>query len=448
VYRELADDKTYLKRLRQEDVSYLYHRTGQIRKTATGELKATFRTFETEDSYWSKFYPFSNYMIVRISKNALNKIAHSRVSYEKISAKLVKQLELYGRKFDGILLDVKGNKLNSQIDLKGLVKDIHSRNYRLGIQMNLEDIDRDTFKNWTPHFCIYELVPQKPGSKTRWEPKLRQAAKVGRPFYLSVSFGEMVMDEHSLGLSDNSIGKHLKNNSVRLMSEEYLGDNLWRQYIVIDSLELDSGQFLKSGEIIHSVEPSIKMISRAQVVASKIPSFYYSGLVYNLKKAHPRYLISKSIKTVEPKLDYQLDKTHRDWFLRLRMSNHSLLGSSSGNEAAGLAINTRGFKLQSIDLGEFDNLEIKRHSKDIRYVFSLSELDALKSSSEVTLRFRPTGTTAYDAEISATAWLRPFGSSENHYYGGNKGVVRPMAALNRLATPLYQTESSARQKSF
>ena len=89
VYRELADDKTYLKRLRQEDVSYLYHRTGQIRKTATGELKATFRKFETEDSYWSKFYPFSNYMIVRISKNALNKIAHSRVSYEKISAKLV-----------------------------------------------------------------------------------------------------------------------------------------------------------------------------------------------------------------------------------------------------------------------------------------------------------------------------------------------------------------------
>ena len=67
--------------------------------------------------------------------------------------------------------------------------------------------------------------------------------------------------------------------------------------------------------------------------------------------------------------------THRDWLLRLRMSNDSLLGNSNGNEAAGLAVSTRGFKLQSVDVGEFDNLEINKDETDTRYVFSLSELN-------------------------------------------------------------------------
>ena len=448
VYRELLEDTSYLKSLKKENVSYLFHKAGQIRNSPNGELRMSFREFETNEDYWNKLYSFSNYMMIEISKSALQKITKSKNGLEKISEKLIRQLETYERKFDGILLDLKGHKLDAQIDLKKLIAKINARNFRLGIQMNLEDISHDSFKNWTPHFCIYELGPQKPGSKTRLEPKLRQAAKMGRPFYLSVSFGEMLMDEDSLGLTGNSISEHVKNGSVRLIAEKPLSGNLWRKYLVQDELQYKQGHSLQSGKVIHSVEPSIDLISRAQLIASKIPSFYFSGIIYDLKRVHPRYLLSKSTKAVEPRLDYHLDKTRTDWFLRLRMSNNSLLSSSRGNNAAGLAVNTRGFKLQSIDLGEFDDLEIKKHSKDTRYIFSLSELDALESSSEVTLRFRPTATAAFDAEISATAWMRPFGSTENHYYGGEKGVIRPTVALNKLAKPLYKTENLDNQKSF
>ena len=120
------------------------------------------------------------------------------------------------------------------------------------------------------------------------------------------------------------------------------------------------------------------MISKSQRIAAEIPSFYFCGIIYNLRRIHPRYLLSKSIKKIEPKLDYKLDKTHRDWLLRLRMSNDSLLGSSNGNEAAGLAVSTRGFKLQSVDVGEFDNLEINKDETDTQYVFSLSRIECIK----------------------------------------------------------------------
>ena len=446
VYREVLDDNSYLKTLREENVSFLFHEAGEISSGKNGELKIALKKFETEEDYWTKLYSFSNYMTIKVCPSLLRNI--SELKLEKITEELIRQLEEYNRKFDGVILNLEANNSNLNINLKSLITKIHAKNFRVGIQMNLADLRQDTFEGWIPHFCVYSLTPQTPGSKVRLKPKLRLAAKLGRPFYLSINFGEMLIDESNLDISYKNMSKYLKSDSVRLIEETNISGNLWRKYVVKENLKLKPEKSILAGEIIHSVEPSLKMISKVQLIASKIPSFYFSGIIYNLKRIHPRYLLSKSLKQVEPRLDYKLDKTNKDWFLRLRMSNDSLLGSSRGNNAAGLALNTRGFKLQSLDIGAFENLEVNKHHKETRYVFSLSELNALNSSSEVTLRFKPTSETAYDAEISATAWMRPFGSSDNHYYGGSVGSIKPIAALDTIAKPLYKTTDLKNHKSF
>ena len=96
----------------------------------------------------------------------------------------------------------------------------------------------------------------------------------------------------------------------------------------------------------------------------------------------------------------------------------------------------------------FTGTPISKDDRDTQYIFSLSELNALNSSSEVTLRFKPTSEVAYNAEISATAWMRPFGSSENHYHGGRVENVKPGLVLKQIAKPLYKTADSINQKRF
>ena len=43
VYREILDDKSYLKSLRQEDISFLFHEAGQIRRYGNSGLKMNFK---------------------------------------------------------------------------------------------------------------------------------------------------------------------------------------------------------------------------------------------------------------------------------------------------------------------------------------------------------------------------------------------------------------------
>lgn len=446
VYREILDDKSYLKSLRQEDISFLFHEAGQIRRYGNSGLKMNFKKFNTDEDYWAKLYPFSNYITVRIEEDVISQLTGSQI--DEISKKLLNQLESYNHKFDGVLLNIEGKISLPKISLQSLINKINKRSFRVGVQIDLANLRGDTFKDWVPNFCVYTLTPNTPGSKTRIKPKLRIAAKLGRPFYLSVNFGEMLLNESDLGLSHNRMSKYFKHDSVRLIEEKNIHGNLWRKYVVKRNITLNTGKSFEKGAIIHSIEPSLNMISKSQEIAAEIPSFYFSGIIYNLRRIHPRYLLSKSIKKIEPKLDYKLDKTHRDWLLRLRISNDSLLGSSNGNEAAGLAVSTRGFKLQSVDVGEFDNLEINNDETDTRYVFSLSELNALKSSSEVTLRFKPTSETALNAKILATAWIRPFGSSKNHYYGGRVESTHPISAIHKVAKELYKTAPSEDQKLF
>ena len=111
----------------------------------------------------------------------------------------------------------------------------------------------------------------------------------------------------NLGLSHNRMSKYFKHDSVRLIEEKNIHGNLWRKYVVKRNITLNTGKSFEKGAIVHSIEQSLNMISKLSKIAPEIPSFYFSGIIYNLRRIHPRYLLSKSIKKIEPKLDYKLD---------------------------------------------------------------------------------------------------------------------------------------------
>ena len=152
------------------------------------------------------------------------------------------QLESYNHKFDGVLLNIEGKVSLPKISLKTLVNKINKRNFRVGVQIDLANLRGDTFKDWVPNFCVYTLTPNTPGSKTRIKPKLRIAAKLGRPFISLSIFGEMLLNESDLGLSHNRMSKYFKHDSVRLIEEKNIHGNLWRKYVVKRNTTLNTGK--------------------------------------------------------------------------------------------------------------------------------------------------------------------------------------------------------------
>lgn len=446
-YRQLEGDSAYLKLLRTQDTTLLFHKSGEVKIGQSGETEISLSSFDTSDNYWDKLNSFSNFMAIKLSKNAIEKMGESSFVAERVAVRLLENLKLYDKRFDGLLLDMRELKSGDLLNLQNLISTLRDHDFKTGIQIHLENLGETLFQKYSPSFYVFNMAPQKPGSIMRYGSKFKLAATLGRPFYLSVSFNELIMEDKNLSYYEEDLLKFLENDNLVLQEEKSNAGHLWRQYRVQKPFQLRKRR-ISAGDILYSVEPSIEIIERIQRLAAKIPSHYFSGLIYDLNRVHPRYLLTKSVNKSKPRLEYKLDKNDHDWLLRVKISNDSLISSSRGEDAAGLGISTRGFQLLSIDLGNFENLKVQNNRRDTKYLFSLKELDALKSSSEITLRLKPTAKTAYDGKISATAWLRPFGSRNNMFHQGELADITPLYGLNNLATPIFENESSEQQITF
>lgn len=447
-YEPSVDNDSYLKLMKNQNMNFLFHQCGEIRYDFKDGLKAALTKVSIEEHYWEKLNPFSNYMVIKLDASALDAVTQKPSALNEISQTILQHLKVYDLRFDGVLLNLDYYKSNYNLNLQAMVSEFQRRNYKLGIQMNLESIGTKSFEKWLPHFFVFHIVPQIPGTKINMKNQLRIAARLAKPFYLSVGFGELALDNINLNYYPSNISEHLSANELVLMDEYSDRGHLWRKYKAQSSFKLDQEHAVTAGDLLQTVEPSIQIIDKVQKLASQIPSFYFSGVVYDLKRVHPRYLLTKWSKDVRPELFYQLDQNDNDWLLRVRMSNESLLSSSRGNDAVGVGISTRGFQLLSVDVGEFENVKIQNSNRDVNYLFSISELQALKSSSEVTLRLKPTAKSAIDAKIMATAWMRPFGSKENQFHQGKSADLTPVAGLRTFGTPIYETASTDQQSTF
>lgn len=446
-YRQLDDNSAYLKLLKQQDTVLLFHKAGEIIIAQSGEAEIALSSFDTSESYWEKLNSFHNYMAIKVSKNAMDKMEESPSFRESITMTLLRNLRSYDKRFDGLLLDMRGLKSGSLMNLQSLITKLRDNDFKTGIQINLENLGASSFTKYSPSFFVFNMAPQKPGSRLRYGPKFKLAATLGRPFYLSISFNELIMEDKNLSYYEEDLLTYLENDNLVLEEENSNFGHLWRQYRVQKPFTLKK-RLISAGDVLYSVEPSIEIIERVQRLAAKIPSYFFSGLIYDLNRVHPRYLLTRSVKDAKPRLDYKLDRNDNDWLLRVKISNDSLISSSRGEDAAGLGISTRGFQLLSIDLGSFENLKVQNNRGDTKYLFSLKELNALKSSSEVTLRLKPTAKTVYDGKISATAWLRPFGSRNNMFHQGELADITPLYGLTNLATPIYENASGTKQIKF